>query len=323
MTEPPAPPPTAGPSAGPTRPGLVRVGRVAGVPVYLTFSWLILAVLITIGYGSYVGGDRPLAVTYLLGFGIVVCLVVSVLLHELGHAYVARRYGVGVRGITLELLGGFTEMDREAPTPRAEAAIALAGPAVSLLLGVIGIGAIAITDRGSVAGDFAFQFGVSNLIVAIFNGLPGLPLDGGRALRAGVWAATRNPYKADVAAGWSGRAIAAATLAGAAWLFVTGGYRSYVLMLLLALVAITMWRGASAAIQSARIKVRLPKLSAGRLARPLFVVASGTPLSEALRQRDEAHFAAAKHPTLGIADSAGRVVAIVDNHEVAHVPVER
>src|SRR5262249_38001176 len=117
--------------------------------------------------------------------------------------------------------------------------------------------------------------------------------------------------------------VAAAALAGAAWLFVTGGYRSYVLMLLLALVAITMWSGASAAIQSARIKVRLPKLSAGRLARPLFVVASGTPLSEALRQRDEAHFAAAKPPTLGIADSAGRVVAIVDNHEVAHVPVER
>jgi Zn-dependent protease len=102
--QPQSPPPPA--AAGPTRPGLVRVARIAGVPVYLTFSWVLLAVLITIGYGSYVGGgDRSMPVTYLLGFGIVVCLVVSVLLHELGHAFVARRYGVGVRGITLELLG--------------------------------------------------------------------------------------------------------------------------------------------------------------------------------------------------------------------------
>ena len=149
--QPQSPPPAA---AGPTRPGLVRVARIAGVPVYLTFSWLLLAVLITIGYGSYVGGgNRSVPVTYLLGFGIVVCLVVSVLLHELGHAFMARRYGVGVRGITLELLGGFTEMDRDAPSPRSEAAIALAGPGVSLVLAVVGGLALPITERGTVLGD--------------------------------------------------------------------------------------------------------------------------------------------------------------------------
>jgi Zn-dependent protease len=303
----------------------LRVGQVAGVPVYLTFSWLILAVLITVGYGSYVGGDRSAAVTYLLGFGIVVCLVVSVLLHELGHAFVARRYGVGVRAITLELLGGFTEMDREAPSPRSEAAIALAGPGVSLILAIIGGLALPITDRGTVVGDIALQFALSNAIVAVFNGLPGLPLDGGRALRAGIWAATRSPYKADVTAGWAGRIIALITLGVTVALFLGGRVLPYVSVLLLALVAMTMWSGASAAINSARVRARLPELSAGRLARPLFLVATGTPLAEALRQRDEMHTddRTIHRLVLGIADGIGRVVGLVDNHEVATVPVER
>lgn len=313
-------------ATGPTRPGLVRVARIAGVPVYLTFSWLLLALLITIGYGSYVGGgNRSVPITYLLGFGVVVCLVVSVLLHELGHAFMARRYGVGVRGITLELLGGFTEMDRDAPSPRSEAAIALAGPGVSLVLAVVGGLALPITERGTVLGDLAFQFAASNAIVAVFNGLPGLPLDGGRALRAGVWAATRSPYKADIAAGWSGRVIALGTVGLSILLFIRGGYLTYVSVLFLGLVAMTMWSGASSAIQSARIKARLPDLSAGRLARPLYTVSSGTPLSEALRQRDEAPggLTDPHRAMLGIADGLGRVVGLVDNHEVARVPVER
>jgi Zn-dependent protease len=254
-----------------------------------------------------------------------VCLVVSVLLHELGHAFVARRYGVGVRGITLELLGGFTEMDREAPSPRSEAAIALAGPGVSLVLALLGGLAIPITDRGTVLGDIAIQFALSNAIVAVFNGLPGLPLDGGRALRAGVWAATRNPYKADVAAGWAGRVIALATLGVTVVLFLGGGVLPYVSVLLLALVALTIWSGASAAITTARVKAKLPELSAGRLARPLFLVPTGTPLAEALRRRDESHRddGTLHRLVLGIADGIGRVVGVVDSREVATVPVER
>ena len=96
-------------------------------------------------------------------------------------------------------------------------------------------------------------------------------------------------------------------------------------VLLLGLVAMTMWSGASSAIQSARIKARLPELSAGRLARPLYTVASGTPLSEALRRRDEAPGGLTEphRAMLGIADGLGRVVGLVDNHEVARVPVER
>src|SRR3712207_9310917 len=98
---------------------------------------LVLAVLVTVVYGGWVRGQLglPPPVAYAIGFGFVVCLLGSVLLHELGHALTARRYGIGVRGITLELLGGYTEMDRESPTPRVDALISLAGPAVALVLG--------------------------------------------------------------------------------------------------------------------------------------------------------------------------------------------
>src|SRR5439155_23941649 len=98
----------------------IPLGRVAGVPVFLTASWLVLAVLIMITYQGYLAVRRPelpQSLAYLVGAGLVLSLLVSVLLHELGHALTARRFGIGVRGITLELLGGYTELDRDAPSP--------------------------------------------------------------------------------------------------------------------------------------------------------------------------------------------------------------
>src|SRR5690349_14670078 len=98
--------------------GGLRVGGLFGFPLYLSPSWLILAVLFTVSYGQLVERGRPQLApltAYAIGLGFVGCLVASVLLHELGHAFTSRYYGIGVRGITLELLGGYTEMEREAP----------------------------------------------------------------------------------------------------------------------------------------------------------------------------------------------------------------
>ena len=167
----------------PPRYGAWQVARIMGVPIYLTASWILLAVIIIVGYGPYAGAGHSKIAAYGLGLSIVVCLLLSVLLHELGHAVVARRFRVGVRGITLELLGGFTEMESEAPTPRAEAAIALAGPAVSFAIAIVTGALVPLTTRGTVLGDLTFQLAATNALVAIFNVLPGLPLDGGRALR--------------------------------------------------------------------------------------------------------------------------------------------
>ncbi|HKD97722.1 MAG TPA: site-2 protease family protein [Micromonosporaceae bacterium] len=310
--------PAGGAPAPTTRPGAIRVAHIWGVPVYLTVSWLLFAVVVLFGYGSYLGGDRPQYVKYLLGAGVMVCLLVSVLLHELGHALVARGYGVGVRGITLELLGGYTEMDRDAPTPRSEAAIALAGPGVSFLLAGVAALAIPITDRGTLLGDFALQLTLTNLIVAVFNGLPGLPLDGGRALRAAVWAVTGNTRRADLVAAWAGRVLAVATFGASMALYVQGRYLTFLGVVFMTMVAVTMWTGASAVLRVAEVRRRLPSLHAGRMARPLHLVPGGTPLAEALRQRDAS---GQERPVLGIADAAGQLVALVNQDAVAAVPV--
>lgn len=307
------------------RPGAIRVGRLAGVPIYLTLSWLALAVLVTAGYGRLVGGaGRSSTVEALLGAVVTATLLVSVLLHELAHAVVARWFSVGVRGITLELLGGFTEMDSEAPRPGPEALIALAGPAVSLALGGVAALLAPLASRGSVAGEFLFLTAASNLIVGVFNLLPGLPLDGGRALRAAVWRWSGDARRADVAAGWCGRIVALGSVAGAAAL-AGGGVLSWFGVAFTAVIGGTLWSGASDAIRMGELRGRLPVLRAGALARPLHLVASGTPLAEALRQRDLRAGAAGAEvaPALGVADSSGRLVAVVSARLVAGVPPAR
>jgi len=298
------------------------VGRVLGIPIYVNASMLLLALLVTIVYGGYVESELGLAqpIGYAIGLGFVACLMGSVLLHELGHALTARRFGIGVRGITLELLGGWTEMERDAPTPRVDALVSLAGPAVSLLIGGAGtLAALALPDR-TVLDQIAFQLAVSNILVAVFNVLPGLPLDGGRALRAGVWAVIKDRNRATEVAGWAGRLIALFT--GCVVLTL---YRLDVItlfgLLFIMLVAFTLWQGAGQSIRLARMTRRFPLIDLGKLARPVLAVPSGTPLAEAQRRAGEDD---RDSPALVVADASGRIVALVDTGAVERVkPAQR
>ncbi|WBB53352.1 M50 family metallopeptidase [Verrucosispora sp. WMMD573] len=312
------------PRAG-QRPGM-RVGRILGVPLYLNASILLLALLITVLYGELAGQRLQLSPLggYLVGAGFVLALLGSVLAHELGHALTARRFGIGVRGITLELLGGYTEMDRDAPSPRVDLLVSLAGPAVSAVLGAAAVAAtLALPDR-TVADQLAFQLAASNVIVALFNILPGLPLDGGRALRAVVWALTRDRHRATEVAGWAGRILAVGTA-----LLVAALYAIDVLSLLAlpltALVALTLWHGAGQSIRMSRIGRRLPLIDLATLARPVHTVPTGTPLAEAQRRAAQTHpTSGPQHPAaLLVTDSAGRPVALVDPAAAAAVPEAR
>ncbi|MFI6263623.1 M50 family metallopeptidase [Micromonospora sp. NPDC051006] len=292
-----------------------------GVPVHLNGSMLLLAVLVAVLYAEFARHQLALSQLsgYLIGIGFVVSLLGSVLLHELGHALTARRYGIGVRGITLELLGGYTEMDRDAPSPRVDLLVSLAGPAVSAVLGAVAVAAtLALPDR-TVANQLAFQLAVSNVIVAIFNVLPGLPLDGGRALRAVVWAVTRDRHRGTVVAGWVGRAVAVGTAALVALLTLNRQLAPLALPLML-LVAFTLWRGAGQSIRYARVSRRFPLIDLSRLARPVCPVPTGTPLAEAQRRHAESGPPGA---ALLVTDGAGRPVALVDPAAAAAVPVER
>ncbi|MFC4017312.1 M50 family metallopeptidase [Micromonospora sp. GCM10011542] len=292
-----------------------------GVPLHLNGSMVLLTVLVTVLYAEFARRQLDLSQVagYLIGFGFVVSLLGSVLLHELGHALTARRYGIGVRGITLELLGGYTEMDRDAPTPRVDLLVSLAGPAVSAVLGALAVAATLALPDGTVANQLAFQLAVSNVIVALFNILPGLPLDGGRALRAVVWGLTRDRHRGTEVAGWVGRAVAVGTAALVLLLTVADLLAPLALPLML-LVAVTLWRGAGQSIRVARLSRRFPLIDLTRLARPVWPVTTGTPLSEAQRRRAESGQPAA---ALLVTDSAGRPVALVDPAAAEAVPVER
>lgn len=315
----------ARPPAAP-RPGGLRLGRVLGIPVYLRWSWLLLATVVVVLYAEVLTATLPqLDQTgrYAFAVGFVLCLLLSVLLHEIGHALVARHYGIPVRAITLEVLGGYTEMETDSPHPRADLLVSIIGPIVSAVLGGAALGAFLVWPDGEPGGgvmrQLVFQLAVSNLLVAAFNALPGLPLDGGRAVRALVWRATGNRHTGTSVAGWFGRGLAVALVVAAAVL--AGGIRTGLATpLLLLLLAGTMWQGASVAILQGRIFSRLPRLRVRELRRPVVAVPTGTPLAEAARRVAESSL---PDPAVAVADSGGRLVALVHGPSAAAVPAER
>jgi hypothetical protein len=210
-------------------------------------------------------------------------------------------------------------MDRDAPNPRVDLLVAVAGPGVSLGLGVLAVGAAVVLPGGTLPYQLAFQLALANLLVAAFNALPGLPLDGGRALRAAVWAVTGDRHRGTEVAGWAGRAVALATALGVAALFGLRVVSTFGLVFML-LIAVTLWQGAGQAIRLARVSRRFPLIDLARLARPVFAVPSGTPLAEAERRATEAGPGGS---ALAVSDSAGRLVALVHRAAAEAVPAER
>lgn len=182
----------ATPRAGPP-PGGLLLGRVHGVPVLLAPSWWLGAVIVTALYAPLVtsllpGIGQPAAL--LLAATLAVLLAVSVLVHELGHCAAALWLRVPVLRVRLFLLGGFSELGRRPSGPRDEGLIAAAGPVVSVLLAMITGAAWWGLEPGGALWLLVAEVAVANAMVGLFNLLPGLPLDGGRVLRALVWAVT-------------------------------------------------------------------------------------------------------------------------------------
>jgi Zn-dependent protease len=301
---------------GPHQGGLV-VGRPFGIPVIVSPYWFIIAGVFIVIYANELSGSLQGATTrYLVAAAFVVLLYLSVLVHELSHSVVAQGYGLPVRRIVLWPLGGVSEIDREAPTPGREFAIAAAGPALSLVLGGIGWGLYQVANTG-ITGALIRQLVFANIIVGIFNLLPGLPLDGGRMLRAVIWLVTKKPNTATLAAAWTGRVLALGLLAVP---FFTGGLAGgdMVSTLWVIVIAGFMWTGATQSIKATRFRERLPALQARRLARKAISVPASTPLAEAVRRADEAGARA-----IVIVDHENRPIAIVNESAVMATPTER
>jgi Zn-dependent protease/CBS domain-containing protein len=271
--------------------GGVLIGRPFGVPVYVTPTWFLVAALITWGFASTVEAEVPGVGEwkYAVSLAFALLLYLSVLIHELSHTVVALRSGLPVRRISLYLLGGVSEIEKPSPTPGREAWIAAAGPLVSLLLGAIGYGVWSVLDPHTVGRLLARALMLSNLLVGVFNLLPGLPLDGGRVLSAAVWKATGRRHSGVIAAAWLGRGVAVFVLFLPAALGMLSGRQPDVIDLVWGgLLASFIWLGASQALQTAQVQQRIPGLSARRLTRRAIPVTADVPLAEALRRAREA-----------------------------------
>lgn len=183
-----------------------QIGRALGIPIRVHASWFLVFLLVTwslaTGYlPEGLPGFSP-ARYWAMGGAAALLLFLSVLLHELGHSYVALRYRIPIERITLFIFGGVAHMRKEAPTPRAEFLIAVAGPAVSFVLGAACFGLTALAELIQPPREvdglvmLGALLGMVNLQLGLFNLIPGFPLDGGRVLRAGLWAWGKDFYRA-------------------------------------------------------------------------------------------------------------------------------
>lgn len=170
----------------------IRIGTIFGIPIRIDYSWLVIVLLLTASLSAGFGQSFPyLSLLPRLALGLTASMLLfgSVLLHELSHAVVALRHGVGIRGITLFIFGGAAEMMDEPNNATAELRIAIAGPIMSLALAVAGWG-IYTAGLGRAPLPLVDMVGIlarMNLMLVAFNIVPGFPLDGGRVLRAALW----------------------------------------------------------------------------------------------------------------------------------------
>lgn len=302
------------------RPGQLRIGSIAGTDVFLSSSWFVVAGLIAVLLAPRVEQIQPgLGVwKYVAGLIFAIVLYGSVLLHEASHAVMARYYGYPVSSISLNFLGGMTAVEGEARTPRHELMIAVVGPLTSLAVGAGAVGLWFITPDGLLLMTVEGLAG-ANLLVGLINLVPGLPLDGGRVLKAAVWGVSGNMHRGTVAAAWGGR-VAALLVLGWPWAQyeIFGITPDWIDFGLAFIVGLFLWTGANASLSSARIRRRLPALVARNLARRTLTVPADLPLSEAVRRAQ-----AAQAGSIVTVDREGRPEGIVSEAAVLATPEER
>lgn len=168
--------------------------RLFGFEVRLDLSWFLLAFLVTwslaLGFFPAVVPGYAYTAYWWMGVAGTVGLLFSIVFHEFSHAFVARRYGLPIHGITLFIFGGVAEMQQEPPTARSEFLMAVAGPVASFVLALVFYQLYVLTsaDVPGAFGGIMYYLAVLNVALGLFNLVPGFPLDGGRMLRAGLWA---------------------------------------------------------------------------------------------------------------------------------------
>jgi Zn-dependent protease len=198
----------------------LRIGKIIGIPIYLHSTWIFIFAAITYIIASQFKQEHPLwtdAQHWIVGILTSLLFFASVLFHELSHSVVAQHYKIRVVSITLFLFGGLARIEREPSKAIQEFNIAIAGPLASGLLSGGFFGLTLLFPYSQSVGALATWLCRTNAALAVFNLLPGFPLDGGRIFRAMVWGVTKNFEKATRVAGASGKLIAYAMIVSGLW----------------------------------------------------------------------------------------------------------
>ena len=304
----------------PRPPGTIKVGSVAGSDVLVTRSWFLIAGLIAVITAPAVEQAQPGLgpLKYVGGLALAVLLYLSVLLHEASHALMAKRYGLEVSSITLQFFGGLTAIEGEPESPRQEFWVSVVGPLSSLAIGVVALG-LSLVAPGGLIGLSVLSLAWANLLVGVLNLVPGLPLDGGRVLKAVVWGVTGDTHRGTIIAAWAGRVVAVAAIGWPLLMERLFGYPPSGFDFVFAgVIAMFLWSGASAALANAKLRARLPHLVARELARRTLTVPGDLPLAEAVRRAQEVHAGGIVTVDLG-----GDPVGVVNEQALLSVPVER
>jgi Zn-dependent protease len=245
----------------------IRVGNLFGIPFYINPSWFFVAGLITLVYGSELAQFPQLTgiLPWFLGLVVSLLLFSSVVVHELGHSFVAISQGIEVKSITLFIFGGLAALGKESETPLQAFLVAIAGPLVSLLLfGIFTIVSFTIPLSPPLQA-ITFLLATINLVLALFNMIPGLPLDGGNVLKALVWKITGNPQKGVIFAGRFGQIFG--------WLAIVVGFLGTARIIPFGsfwtiLIGFFVLQNAGFAAQSAKIEDKLNNLTAADAVTP-------------------------------------------------------
>ncbi len=235
-----------------------KIATIRGIPVFIDPSWVWIAVLVTYSLWSRFDVLYPnLGTGTALGFAVAGSILFfgAVFLHEGAHAVAARANDIEVHGITLVLFGGFTSARSDAKGPGPAFLIAAVGPATSLAVGALfwWLSILTAGMEGPLSGLFGYV-GWVNLFMAVFNVLPGLPLDGGRMLQSAVWRITRRYDRGTRVAAWTGMALGAAILAAAVFDLARGNTFGAIW---LGVIGLFIFQGARASERSAGIAQRL------------------------------------------------------------------
>jgi Zn-dependent protease len=312
--------------------GSFQLARVFGIRIGVDFSWFVVLFLIIWSLSGYYEDVAPGSNSFVLAVASALLFFLSILLHELGHAWVAIRNGIPIQGIDLWMFGGVAKLGKDTDSPGVEFRVAVAGPVVTVLIAAICFGLAALVSGTSEAVDSSRfeEVGVTgattavlgyltsiNILLLLFNLIPAFPLDGGRIARAIAWKVTGDRNKATRFAAWLGRLGGYVMIGAGAYLWIALGRA--VSGLWLAFIGFFLASAARSAEAQAAFAGRIEHIRVADVmdADPV-AIREDAPIADA----DHSFFLRYGWPWFPVVDSSGRLVGVVSREAVESVPAE-